>query len=289
MKHFERIQKAINFIEENLDHQFSLEDVSKEAFCSLSYMHRIFYQITGITIKEYIRKRRLSQAAVRLQKSKDPVIDIALCSGYETLESFSRGFKHQFSMTPRACRNKHDEVPLIEKLDLAKEYQFISPPELDFNLSLESISHKALNLTGFQIHTTLDNNQQATDICRFADHMIQGGIINKHFDLTSSSMYGVYTNMTDQNNFDYTLACLEKSCVLQDNMMVKIQLPASRYAKFTLDRNDRIKEAWHYIYGHWFPQIEPLRSKGFDFEIYHKNTVSIYIPMNIVPTKTEPL
>ena len=78
MKHFKRINNALEFIEENLYDEFTLNDISNAAFSSLSYMHRIFYQMTGFTMKEYIRQRRLAVAVSLLQSSKKSVLDIAL-------------------------------------------------------------------------------------------------------------------------------------------------------------------------------------------------------------------
>ena len=129
----------------------------------------------------------------------------------------------------------------------------------------------------------LANDQQAVDICRFADEVIQSGKMARHFDLAKTAVFGVYTNMSDSSHFDYTIAGLQDAAILPDSSMVRHSLAAGHYAKFTLNRNDRIKEAWHYIYGVWFPQITTLRTPGYDFEIYQPSSTAIYIPMSDVP------
>jgi len=65
-----RIQRAVDYIEEHLLEELTLADVSQAAFSSLSHFHRIFYFMTGFTLKDYIRKRRLSQAAIELMTSR---------------------------------------------------------------------------------------------------------------------------------------------------------------------------------------------------------------------------
>ena len=107
MNHYKRIQNAVNFIEENLSQPIRLKDISKAAFSSLSYFHRIFYFTTGFTVKEYIRKRRLSIAAYQLHCTHFSITDIALNAGYETLESFTRAFKKHYAVSPRAFRQKN--------------------------------------------------------------------------------------------------------------------------------------------------------------------------------------
>ena len=115
----------------------------------------------------------------------------------------------------------------------------------------------------------------------FANQIIASGLLAKHFNLGATPMsFGVYTNMTDQNEFDYSIGCLRSACSQPSKNLIAHTLPGSRYAKFTLNRTDRIKEAWHYIYGYWFPQNDLYRTAGFDFEIYRADGVDIYIPMN---------
>src|SRR5258708_3425874 len=109
MNHYSRLQNAVNFIEENLDNPISLIEVSKAAFSSLSYFHRVFYFMTGLTVKEYIRKRRLSRAAYQLHCTSLSITDIALNAGYETLESFTRSFKKHFDISPRTFRQTNQE------------------------------------------------------------------------------------------------------------------------------------------------------------------------------------
>lgn len=279
MDHYTRLQNAITFIEENLDNSISLTDVSKAAFSSLSYFHRIFYFMTGITVKEYIRKRRLSKAAYQLHCSKLAITDIAFNAGYETLESFTRAFKKHFDVSPRAFRQTNQEHVLFEKLDIIGKYAHETPLPLDFALNMEYVLYKESHIQGCQIHTTLEGGQQALDICHFANEILSKNTLLEYFDVKQSPIFGIYTNMTDESEFDYTIGCLKQSCIKPTNALVSHTIPTSQYAKFSLNRIDRIKEAWHYIYGTWFLQNQQYRAPGFDFEIYYPESVDIYIPI----------
>ena len=135
MSQDKRLQNAVNFIEENLDNPISLADVSKAAFSSLSYFHRIFYFTTGLTVKEYIRKRRLSHAAYQLRCTDLSVTEIALKAGYEAPETFTRAFKKHFGVNPRTFKQTNQEHPLLEKLDILGKYTIKQPKELDFNFN----------------------------------------------------------------------------------------------------------------------------------------------------------
>src|SRR3989338_3920029 len=280
MDYYSRIQKAVDFIEANLENAFTLTDVSKRAFSSLSYLHRVFYFMTGYTVKEYIRKRRLSQAAVSLHCSKKSIIDIALTTFYDSPESFSRAFKKHYGISPRDFRQQNQEIELFNKLDVINTFARQPTPERDFDLTLKYVIYKSVEISGFQTRTTLEGGQQAIDICNFADKVMGSNQLVELFHLEATPVFGVYTNMTDENEFDYTIGCLTHQLKQANKKLVHHILPTSRYDRFTLTRADRIKEAWHYIYGSWFPKNEAVRTKGFDFETYGKDSVEIYIPMN---------
>jgi AraC family transcriptional regulator len=282
INYYARLQKAVDFIEANLGNPISLSDVSKVAFSSLSYFHRVFYFMTGLTVKEYIRRRRLAMAAYQLHCTKLAVTEIALSAGYETPESFARAFKKYFAVGPRAFRQTNQEHKLFEKINIFKKYTVEQPP-LDFKLDLEYVLYKETNIQGLQIHTTLDGGQQAIDICKFAGEVMANRKLEQYFDLKTTPVFGVYTNMTDESEFDYTIGCLENNNAESVKQLVSHIIPTSQYAKFTLNRMDRIKEAWHYIYGCWFPQVNQYRAPGFDFEIYYPDSVAIYIPMHTTP------
>ncbi len=280
MDHRQCIERAIDFIEKNLKNEFTLRDVANEAFKSLSYMHRIFYFMTGFTLKEYIRNRRLSNAAYLLKCSKQSITDIALDSGYQSVESFTRAFQQKYDLSPRQFRHASQEQLLFERLNLETITFENSLIERDFNLDLDYVVFKNTTLQGFQIQTTIEGGQQAKDICNFANSIFSTGKLNENFNLSMTNIYGVYTNMTDQNEFDYTIGCEQASNIKASNELVTHDIITSKYARFRLDRNDRIKEAWHYIYGTWFLEQVENRTQGFDFEIYFCDHTDIYIPMN---------
>jgi AraC-like DNA-binding protein/DNA gyrase inhibitor GyrI len=122
MNCYERIQKAIDYIEKNLEGDIILEKAAHEACFSLSHFYRMFHALTGHAVKEYIRKRRLSEAARRLVYSDDRLIDICFDYGFEYQESFTRAFKEMFGMPPGKYRKQEEPGRLFENLDLVDLY-----------------------------------------------------------------------------------------------------------------------------------------------------------------------
>ncbi|MCD6104626.1 MAG: helix-turn-helix transcriptional regulator, partial [Thermosipho sp. (in: Bacteria)] len=94
------IKSSIDYIEKNLLEDIYLEDIAKNANMSVSLYSKIFKNLFGLTVKEYIIKRRMSLAAKDLIFTNDSILNIALKYGYSGYEQFSRAFKKIFHISP---------------------------------------------------------------------------------------------------------------------------------------------------------------------------------------------
>ena len=99
------IQKAIDYIEENITEKIDYEEVAKRAYSSSFHFQRVFGIMCGFTLGEYIRRRRLTLAANELLSKNRKVIDVAFKYGYETPESFSRAFYKFHGVMPSQVKN----------------------------------------------------------------------------------------------------------------------------------------------------------------------------------------
>ena len=118
MDYAERIQKAIDFIEERLFEPIRLIDVADEAFCSLYHFHRQFQGMTGYSLKEYIRRRRLAEASEALRNTQISILELALQCQYESQEAFSRAFKKEFGRNPGNFRARRASFRSFLPLDV---------------------------------------------------------------------------------------------------------------------------------------------------------------------------
>lgn len=114
-----RMQKVIDWLEENLTEKISFADAAAMMAVSEADLQRSFKMVTGITMSEYLRCRRLSRAAEDL-KNGCKVLDTALVYGYQTAESFSKAFKLFHGCTPAEAKNPGCSVrcfnPIVIKL-----------------------------------------------------------------------------------------------------------------------------------------------------------------------------
>lgn len=112
------INNAIRFIESNLTNKLKAEDISREACSSGAHFQRIFHIVTGITLGEYIRNRRLSLAGRDLRLKKGTVTEIAMKYQYDTSESFSKAFFRFHGINPSDVPAKSSRLKFYSPLTI---------------------------------------------------------------------------------------------------------------------------------------------------------------------------
>ena len=112
------MQKAIDYIEDNLTEEIDYEKVAAESFSSSYHFQRVFSILCGYTLGEYIRLRRLSLAGAELANGKEKVIDIALKYGYDSPDSFAKAFQKFHGITPSQARADGSKLKSFSRLSI---------------------------------------------------------------------------------------------------------------------------------------------------------------------------
>ena len=126
-------KRALWVIERNLDRDLSLGDLAAACDVSRWHLSHAFTERVGRPITEYVRSRRLSFAAEALAAGAPDILDLALASGYNSHEAFSRAFKTLLGVTPESVRHRRTTVglPLVAAIDMTTADERTFPmPEL---------------------------------------------------------------------------------------------------------------------------------------------------------------
>lgn len=118
MKQVDSLQRGIDYIESNLTGEISNENLQSVTSMNITQFQKTFLSITGYTVGEYIRNRRLTLAAFELINSKNTVLDIALKYGYDSSEGFSRAFKEFHNVNPNEIKRGRTNFNLFNKITL---------------------------------------------------------------------------------------------------------------------------------------------------------------------------
>ena len=130
------INGIIDYIENHLYENLSIDDISKVMNYSKYYLHRLFSNIVGVTIHDYINRRRLTESAEFLVFTDKPIIEIALNSGYESQQAFSNAFKDMYKISPKKFRERKSFYPLQLRFFIGKDfinlkYEIFTPEDID--------------------------------------------------------------------------------------------------------------------------------------------------------------
>lgn len=98
------IEKIVEYIEENLNEDLTLDKIAKELNYSKFYIARVFVEKTECTIYKYIQGRRLTLAAQKLVETQKPIIEIAYEAHYNSQQAFTLAFHQLYFCTPQTYR-----------------------------------------------------------------------------------------------------------------------------------------------------------------------------------------
>ena len=100
MNIYKGLNEITKYIEEHLEEDIQYQNLAKIIGVDVYTMKRIFFLLCNISITEYIRKRRLSNAGCDLMNQKQKVMEIAVKYQYDSATSFSRAFSHFHGIKP---------------------------------------------------------------------------------------------------------------------------------------------------------------------------------------------
>ncbi|EMY5618089.1 AraC family transcriptional regulator [Providencia stuartii] len=98
------ISEILVWIEGNLTNRLSLDDIAQHSGYTKWHLQRVFRKIVGMPLGEYIRRRRICEAAKELQTTNLQVIDIALKYQFNSQQSFAKRFKAYLGISPSLYR-----------------------------------------------------------------------------------------------------------------------------------------------------------------------------------------
>jgi len=255
----ELIGNAIQYIEENITGDLTIESVARQANVSPFYFQKGFAMLCGFTMGEYIRSRRLALAGNDLATGDEKVIDIALKYGYDTPESFARAFTRFHGVTPTQARR--DGV-------LLKSF---APLKIRFSLE-----------GGYLMDYKIEKKEAFTVLGRAKTFPYEGAkesIPNfwreHHASGLAGKVMGVYGINIDEkmamDNFEYLIADPCDADAPVPEGLVKKTIPAFTWAIFPCrgPMPHALQDVNTKIYTEWLPALKEYEfAAGYCMEYY---------------------
>ena len=282
------IQNAIDYVENNLLADLNIQDIAKTSLTSAFQFQRAFHILSGLTIGEYIRNRRLTLAAGDLQHGDERILDIALKYGYETPESFSRAFERFHGVLPSKVRKPGSKLRSFSRLTIKVTLEGGSI--MDYRIE----KMNAFKVLG-KVEKEVIGNVTAN---LFWKQCGEDGTL-KALTQYSTSPEKEYIGIADGSSYDgesylYYIVTPYEGDEILDGHIVK-ELPERLWVKFRClslgAENTADSDIWTKIYSEFFPtsDYEPAE---FQMEVYpcgdgdYPDDISeVWIAVNVKPKK----
>jgi AraC family transcriptional regulator len=262
MEPLKQLNSAMNYIESNLAGEIDFHKVAQLACCSEYHFRRLFSFLSGTTLSEYIRHRRLSQAAFELQNSNIKIIDLAIKYGYDSSDAFSRAFQALHGLTPTEARM--DGVLLKAVPPMTFQLTIQGGDEMDYRI----IEKEAFYIVGIKKRVSLVYNGVNPEIMAMwqslteddiktlkqASNIEPRGLISASLNFAEGraegteldQFIGVATNKPDSGKWHV------------------LNVPACHWAVFTVrgEFPQTLQNVWGRIYSEWFPMSGYEISEG---------------------------
>lgn len=258
MKYEDNIQRSIDYIDRNLLQDLNLEEIARQSGYSLSHFYKVFPAVTGYSIKEFVRNKRLAHAARQLISTHDRILDIALGNGFESQEVFTRAFIALYGVTPGDFRkNRKGTFEIFDQMDaFAQQMEQRSPRQpLEIPVRAEIICRSEMHLVGMELQTSIAENIDHLSIpCFWREKFLPrlGEIKNRVTHNTT-----VAFEINDPFNEQLLhMASVEVSDPQPPPGMTARSLEPGFYAVFTPKRAldpYEYSALVRYAYGEWFP------------------------------------
>ena len=267
MKWLDRLNKCLDYIEDNLDGEIEISKLLSIACLCRTHFNRMFDAVTGMTIAAYIKNRRMTKAVFDLQQGQK-VIDVAMNYGYSSSESFSRAFKSFHGISPSQV--------------FGSNHRFASYSKLNFHISIKGDtkvnyrieSREEFKVMGKSIITKDTEGENNTDIIKFWQEIMSDGTLE---NLSKASRrnneedvcYGIcFPCVDNKSEFRYVIAVPHTQ---DNNGFETYTVPASRWAIFECvgPLPKTMQDMCHNIYSEWLPSVDyEINGSVPDVEMY---------------------
>lgn len=264
MEWFDRMKNALDYLERNLEGSIDIEEAAKVAYSSTYHFQRMFHMLTGSTVFEYVRKRRLTLAAQELAIGNIKVIDVALKYGYDSPEAFSKAFRRVHGISPSAAREPGIAL---------KAY-----PKISFHLSLKGdkdMNYKIVEKEVFKVigkgkRISTKDEQNFKLVPEFWNECASNGFIDRMCSGEAGEILGICMNDYYDESFTYIIAKRKATDVPLNGEFTEYEIPAATWAVFADEGKmpETIQNVWKRVFSEWFPSTGYEHAGLPEFEVY---------------------
>ena len=279
MDWIDRLNEAVRYIEDNLTGEIEYEKLGQIACCSAYHFQRMFNYIAGVPLSEYIRRRKMSLAAVDIQGGEAKIIDVAAKYGYASPTAFNRAFQSVHGVSPSAVRG--EGVPINSFPPITIKVTVKGVEEMNYRIE----TRKAFRIVGKSFPLSREIERNFAEVPQMWQGAVEDGTIEKIVSLMNGEPRGVLgvSVCTDGEEWRYYIAV--SSAAKIDDALEEYVVPGCTWAVFPGSGTGKsIQELEGRIVTEWLPTSGYEFTNGPDIEVYFEpnpeNTAyEVWIPV----------
>lgn len=262
MEWVEKLNQSMNYIEEHLTDEIDYGQLGRIACCSTYHYQRMFAYMAGITLAEYIRRRKMSLAAVDLQSGTERIIDIAEKYGYRSPTAFNRAFQAFHGIAPSSVKNK--DVSLKSFSPIVFRIAVKGATEIDYRIETKS----AFRIVGVSAPIDKKIEKSFMEVPKMWQASSANGTIQKLAEMIDTPPMGVL-GVSICNNEEQWKYFIAVSSTKASDKFEEYTVPASTWAIFSGEgTNLSIQELEMRIITEWLPTSGYEYADAPDIEVY---------------------
>lgn len=262
MDSLERMNQALAYIEDNLADELDIKQVERLALCSEYHFRRMFSFLAGVSLSEYIRRRRLTLAAFELLQGEARVIDVALKYGYTSPDSFTRAFQSVQGVTPSEARASGQPLKAYPRMTF--QLTIKGGSEMKYRLEEKG----AFGLVGMMKRVPLIYEGVNPDIAAMWKSLDQETIttLKALSNVEPRGLIQGSTNFSegrlDGGELDHYIGVATTEDAPAG--LTRLEVPASTWAVFESvgPFPETLQNIWGRIYAEWFPSASYEQAPG---------------------------
>ncbi len=250
MEFTERLNETISYIEEHLTEEISYDALARIACCSAYHFQRMFAYMAGIPLSEYIRRRRMSLAAVDLQSGNEKIIDIGMKYGYASPTAFNRAFQSVHGIAPSMA--KKEGTPLKSFPPIRFRITVTGAEELNYRIE----EKPAFRIVGVSQPLDKEIENNFTAVPQMWQNAAANGTFETLIPLMNHPPMGVLGVSVCNDNGDWRYFIAVSSCADTDDTLDEYLVPACTWAIFNGSGTGiSIQELQQRIVTEWLPAL----------------------------------
>ena len=259
----QRLNKAVDYIENHLTEDPDPEELARIAGCSFYHFQRVFLYLADMTLTEYIRRRKMSRAAVDLQGGDEKIIDVALKYGYSSPTAFNRAFQSVHGVAPSALRR--DGITVKSTSPLVFKISITGVEEMNYRIETK----EAFRVIGVSCPLEKEVEKNFENIPRKWQEAKTDGTMEKLCTLINSSPKGVLGVSNCGNSGEPWKYYIAVASSAVDEALEEYEVPAATWAIFPGEGpGPSIQELEVRIVREWLPSSGYEYASGPDIEVY---------------------